>query len=229
MTTLKTVLHSYATSERARVSQRFFKTGPGEYGEGDVFIGVTVPQCRTIAKQFKHLTLNDIESHLASPIHEERLVALLVLIEKYKKEDKKAIVDFYLRNVNRVNNWDLVDLSADKLVGDYLQDKDSSILYRLARSNHLWSRRVAIVSTFAFIKKKKFEQTLKLVELLMQDEHDLIQKACGWMLREIGKRNEKYLDTFLAMHYSKMPRTMLRYAIERFPETRRKAYLEGTI
>ncbi len=222
-------LRQYSSTERADVSKRFFKTGPGQYGEGDVFIGVTVPNCRAVAKQFRDAPFSDIESLITSKIHEDRLTALLILVEKYKRGNKKEIVSFYINNLQHVNNWDLVDLSADKLLGEYLFDKEKTYLYRLAQSRSLWERRIAVVSTFNFIKKRQFEPTFKIVEIIMQDEHDLIHKACGWMLREIGKRNEKYLETFLAMHYKKMPRTMLRYAIERFSSERRKRYLEGSI
>lgn len=230
MTPLEHSLHSYGSPERAHGSQRFFKTGPGQYGEGDIFIGTRVPECRLVAKQFKDLSLGELQTHLASGIHEVRLTALLILVEKYKaKTERETIVRFYLDNLRYVNNWDLVDLSADKILGSYLADKEKSILYKLAQSKNLWERRVAIVATLYFIRKGMFEPTLKIAELLMNDNHDLIHKACGWMLREIGKKNNKYLETFLQMHYKKMPRTMLRYSIERFPPERRKKYLEGTL
>lgn len=226
---ISTALREHSSPERADVSKRFFKTGPGQYGEGDIFIGVTVPDCRAVAKQFSDAPFSEVARLIASKIHEDRLTALLLLVEKYKKEDKREIVSFYLANLKQVNNWDLVDLSADKILGAYLFDKEKTHIYKLAQSKNIWERRIAVVSTFYFIKKKQFEPTFKIVEMLMQDEHDLIQKACGWMLREIGKRNEKYLETFLTMHYKKMPRTMLRYAIERFSLERRKLYLEGKV
>lgn len=222
-------LNKYASTERALSSQRFFKTGKGEYGEGDVFIGLTVPQIRSVAKQFAHLHLDEIKDHLHSKVHEERLAALIILVNQYKKGHKKEIADFYLRNTTQINNWDLVDLSASTILGDYLIDKDKTLLYNLAKSNNLWERRIATISTLAFIRKGKFDEAFKIVEILMNDKHDLIHKARGWMLREIGKKNERYLETFLAMHYTKMPRTMLRYAIERFSKERRKMYLEGKI
>ena len=222
-------LKNYSSPEKALASQRFFKTGKGQYGEGDIFLGVKVPECRLIAKRFKDLPLDSLKGNLSSKFHEARLVALLILVEKYAKTEQKEIIDFYLNNISFVNNWDLVDLSADKLLGRYLFDKDKKILYQLANSKNIWERRISVVATFHLIKKRKFEPTFKIVELLMDDEHDLIHKAWGWMLREIGKRNEKYLETFLAMHYKKMPRTMLRYAIERFDEGRRKKYLNGEI
>lgn len=222
-------LKGASSSERAKSSERYFKTGKGQYGEGDLFIGVTVPECRKIAKKHFNLNLEEVAKHLSSDIHEERLVALLILVEKYKKQDKKEIVDFYLRNIRYVNNWDLVDLSAHKILGDYLLDKDKKILYEMAKSHNLWEKRIAIVSTFAFIAKSRFEESLKIIETLMNDKHDLIHKACGWVLREIGKKNLRTLEMFLAMHYKKMPRTMLRYSIEKFHADRRKKYLEGEI
>lgn len=230
---LKEHIKLSASAERALISQRFFKTGKGEYGEGDVFIGLTVPQCREIAEKFLHLSLDEIKEHLASAVHEERLIAIMILVAKYNKEikDRKKIFDFYLGNLQYVNNWDLVDSSADKIVGRFLFEEkaDKKILSELADSQIIWERRVAIVSTFYFIKQKEFVLTFKMCELLMKDKHDLIHKACGWMLREVGKKDEKVLKVFLKRHYMKMPRTMLRYSIERFPEKERKRYLEGTI
>jgi len=223
-------LQKHANPEKARILQGFFKTGRGEYGEGDVFLGITVPQSREIAKQFAHIELNEVKKHLQSKIHEERLIALLILVEKYKKsDDKKEIADFYLSNTKHINNWDLVDLSADRILGGYLFDKDKKMLFELAESANLWKRRIAIVSTFNFIKQGRFDETLRIAELLIKDKHDLIHKACGWMLREVGKRDEKVLKDFLKKNYKHMPRTMLRYAIERFPEEERKKYLTGTI
>ena len=230
MTSLCEELQKRANPEKARVLQRFFKTGKGEYGEGDVFLGITVPQSRAIAEQFAHIELKDVKKHLQSKMHEERLVALLVLVEKYKKsDDKKEIADFYLSNTKHINNWDLVDLTADKILGDYLFDKDKCIIYELVKSSNLWERRIAIVSTFNFIKQRKFDETLRLAEMLLHDKHDLIHKACGWMLREVGKKDEKVLRDFLKKNYKHMPRTMLRYAIERFPEVKRKSYLAGAV
>jgi 3-methyladenine DNA glycosylase AlkD len=230
---LKEHIKHSASAGRAIISQRFFKTGKGEYGEGDVFVGLTVPQCREIANKFTHLSLNEIKEHLASAVHEERLIALLILVDKYnkEKENRKKIFDFYLDNLKYVNNWDLVDTSADKIVGRFLFDEkaDKDILDKLTQSQIIWERRVAIVSTFYFIKQKEFALTFKICELLMKDKHDLIHKACGWMLREVGKKDEKVLKVFLKKHYMKMPRTMLRYSIERFSEVERKRYLEGAI
>lgn len=226
---LVTDLHALASPEKARVLMRFFKTGKGQYGEGDVFAGVMVPECRKIARRYSHIPLEELEQHLKSHIHEERLIAFLILVEQYKRSsEKEKIIQFYLHNLQRANNWDLVDLTAPKLLGNYLLERNASLLSKLAQSDNLWERRVAIISTLAFIRESKFEHTLKLVELLMHDKHDLIHKACGWALREIGKKNEKCLETFLKMHYKNMPRTMLRYAIEKFDKERRKKYLEGT-
>ncbi len=212
---------------------RFFKTGKGQYGEGDQFIGITVPDTRIVAEKFIHLSFPDIQSLLDSPIHEERLTALLILVGQYKKGDEQArknIFDFYLKNTSRVNNWDLVDLSADKIVGAHLEkEKNRKLLDTLSRSSNLWKKRIAIVSTFHFIRKNEFADTFRITDTLMKDSHDLLHKACGWMLREVGKRDEEELKAFLKKHYKIMPRTMLRYAIERFPPALRKKYLDGAI
>ncbi|MBR9704382.1 DNA alkylation repair protein [Candidatus Pacearchaeota archaeon] len=218
--------------EHAKILQRFFKTGPGEYGEGDVFFGIKVPVVRKIAKGFIDLDIFDVEKLLKSKVHEKRLVGILILIEKYKSFDesgKKQIFEFYLNNSKYVNNWDLVDLSCPHIVGNYLLDKNRDILYELSKSDNLWERRISIVSTFSFIRNNEFLDTLKICELLLKDKHDLMHKACGWMLREVGKRNQTVLEDFLKKHYKVMPRTMLRYAIERFPEELRLKYLKGLI
>lgn len=212
--------------------QRFFKTGKGEYGEGDIFFGIKVPVQRTIAKQFIELVLGDLKILLASKVHEERLIAVFVLIEQFKKADdkkRKIIFDFYLKNKKGINNWDLVDLSAPKIVGNYLIDKEKDLLYKFARSKDLWEKRIAIISTQPFIRQHWFEDTLQISEILLHDKHDLIHKAVGWMLREIGNRDMETEEVFLKAHYKTMPRTMLRYAIEKFPEKKRKAYLESKI
>lgn len=222
---ISNAINQHRNPERALVSQRFFKTGEGDYGEGDVFIGLSVPQCRTIAKKYSTLSLSEVKELLYSEIHEERLIALLILVEQYKKTGQKEIIDFYLDHLKQVNNWDLVDTSADKLVGTYLIDREKTILYRLAQSENLWERRVAIIATFAFIRQKQFEDTLRISEILMRDTHDLIHKAVGWMLREVGKRDHKVLERFLEKHSRNMPRTMLRYAIEKFDAIKRKEYL----
>ena len=229
---LRQTIKKSANPAQAKILSRFFKTGRGEYGEGDEFLGIKVPISRSIAKQFKDLTLTELQALLNSPIHEERLIALFILIEHFKKADansKKIIFDFYLRNTKRVNNWDLVDLSAERIIGVYLLDKDKSMLFKLARSKKLWERRIAIMSTFHFIKNGNYETTLAIADMLLKDEHDLIHKAVGWMLREIGNRNLKVEETYLEKHYKIMPRTMLRYAIEKFPEKIRQAYLKGKI
>jgi 3-methyladenine DNA glycosylase AlkD len=226
---IKTDLKNLRNPEKAKVLQKFFKTGKNQYGEGDIFLGINVPEQRKIAKKYSDLTLKELKKLLSSKIHEHRLTSLLILIIKFNKTDehgKKEIVNFYLNNTNYINNWDLVDLSADKILGKYLLDKDKSILYKLAKSDNLWERRIAIISTFAFIKNNNFKDTLKIAELLLEDDHDLIHKAVGWMLREIGKRDQKIEEIFLKKHYKKMPRTMLRYAIERFDENKRKFYLK---
>ena len=229
-------LRKYATLERAEMNAHYFKSGKGEYGEGNQFIGVTVPDARRVAHQFADTYFSQIEPLLESPVHEVRLAGLLILVEKFKSKNtllpaKKSIVDFYLEHRNAVNNWDLVDLSADKILGQYYIDTKTSPqkLYELAKSNQLWDRRIAMVATFAFIRNHEFSHTKKIAEMLLWDEHDLMHKAVGWMLREMGKRNEKELIDFLKMHYNKMPRTMLRYAIEKFSEEKRKEYLTGKI
>lgn len=216
--------------EKARVLQGFFKTGKGEYGEGDIFLGITVPQSRIIAKKYKELDTKQILTLLCSKIHECRLIALLILIERYKTakatEQKKAIVNFYLENIKYVNSWDLVDLSAHQILGNYLSKEDKSILYRLATSSNLWERRIAIISTLHFIKEEKFEDTFKIAGILLNDKHDLVQKAVGWMLREVGKNNQNLEEKFLNKHYQKMPRTMLRYAIEKFDRYKKAFYMK---
>lgn len=212
--------------------QRFFKTGKGDYGEGDIFYGIKVPVQRGIAKLFKDLSLIDLKKLIHSKVHEERLIAAFILIDQFKEGDhkkKKVIYDFYLKNRKGINNWDLVDLSAPKIVGAYLIDKEKDLLYKFARSEDLWEKRISIISTQAFIREHYFEDTLKISEILLNDKHDLIHKAVGWMLREVGNRDLKTEEEFLQKHYKTMPRTMLRYAIEKFPEKKRKSYLEGKI
>lgn len=227
---LKKELKNKASFKKAKVLQGFFKTKVGQYGEGDVFLGVTVPVSRNIAVKYKKLSLLETGELLRSKIHEERLVALFILVHNFKEggeSEKKKIFNFYLKNTRFVNNWDLVDLSADKIVGSYLLNKkDRRILYRLAESKNLWKRRIAIITTFNFIKNNQFKDTLNISELLLEDDHDLIHKAVGWMLREVGKRSLEVEEKFLRKHYRKMPRTMLRYAIERFPEVKRLDYLK---
>lgn len=214
--------------QKAKALSGFFKTGKGEYGEGDIFLGLTVPQQRQITKKYPDLSLEDLQKLLSSKIHEYRLTSLFILIAKYKKADEREkgeIFDFYLKNTKNINNWDLIDLSAPSIVGDYLLEKDRAILYRLAKSKSLWEKRIAILATATFIKNGQLKDTLKISEILLNDKHDLIHKAVGWMLREIGKKDQKVEEQFLMKYYKTMPRTMLRYAIERFSEEKRKFYL----
>ena len=223
-------LRQFATREKARVLQGFFKTGPGEYGEGDIFLGIVVPDIRRVAKEFQDTPLEEIKKILASQYHEERLLALLMLVHQFAKGDealKKRIYGLYLKSTRYINNWDLVDLSAPNIVGTYLLDKSRKPLYAFAKSNDLWKRRIAILSTAAFIRQNDFDDTLRISESLLKDDHDLLHKAVGWMLREVGKRDLRAEERFLKQHYKKMPRTMLRYAIERFPEGKRRNYLDG--
>jgi 3-methyladenine DNA glycosylase AlkD len=225
-------LKSLGNPKHAAVSQRFFKTEPGQYGEGDVFIGVRVPVLRKLAKEYTDLAVDDIAILLRSHVHEERLLALLLLVGSFLKGNetaKKSIFEMYLNNTGYVNNWDLVDSSAEHIVGAYLMNKSKSVLYRLAESENLWERRISIMSTFHFIKQHQFSETLKISKMLLSDRQDLIHKATGWMLREIGKRHLQTEESFLKVHYQKMPRTMLRYAIEKFPEPKRQRYLKGRI
>ena len=208
-------LRKLANPEKAKILQGFFKTGRGEDGEGDIFLGITVPEQRKIAIRFKTLDIRDIQKLLDNKIHEQRLVALLILVEQYKKANdlvKKKIFDFYLTNTKKINNWDLIDLSAEKILGEYLLNKDKSIIYKLVKSGNIWERRIAVMTTFQFIKNRQYEATLRVAKILLSDKHDLIQKAVGWMLREIGKRDLKVEEEFLKKNYKMMPRTMLRYA-----------------
>lgn len=225
-------LYALADSKRAEGLQRFFKTGPGDYAEGDRFIGVRVPEIRKLVKAYPDTSLNDIKRLLHSEVHEERLLALLLMVQLYQggnTECRRTLYELYLASTEVINNWDLVDASAMHIVGGWLYRRSHKPLYKLARSTSLWERRIAILSTFYFIKQNEFDETLKIAELLCDDAHDLIHKAVGWMLREIGKRDQKVEEGFLQKHYTKMPRTMLRYAIERFPEPLRQAYLKGRV
>jgi len=225
-------IESEGNAEKAKLLSRFFKTGKGEYGEGDIFLGLVVPVERKIAKEFRGMDIKDIQTLLDSKVHEKRMIALFILVDRYKKakgEEREKIFEFYLKNTTNINNWDLVDLSAPNIVGDYLLNEERKLLYSLAKSDKLWERRISIISTAAFIRNNQFEDTIKISEILMKDKHDLIHKAVGWMLREVGKRNEEELKSFLRRHYKNMPRTMLRYSIEKFPENVRKKYLKGEI
>lgn len=225
-------IRALGSPERAKHSLRFFRTGPGEYGEGDRFLGLTVPEMRAIANQYRDLGHDEVLQLLQSPWHEDRLVALFLLVDGYRRGDdarREKIHRAYLANTRRINNWDLVDMSAGQVVGAHLDVSEISLLEKLARSKDLWERRIAIVATFHFIKEHQLTPTLRIAEMLLDDGHDLIHKAVGWMLREVGKKDRRILDRFLARHYRAMPRTMLRYAIERHPEPVRKRYLAGTI
>ena len=225
-------LQSLENPKQKEILQSFFKTGEGEYGEGDIFLGIKVPDQRKIAKKYTGLSLAKIQELLNSKIHEYRLTGLIILTNKYKKshqENKANLFNFYLKNTKNINNWDLVDLTAPNIVGDFLFDKNKDTLYKLVRSKNLWEKRIAIISTLHFIKKQEFEDTLTISELLLKDSHDLIHKAVGWMLREVGKKDIEVLKKFLKQHYKNMPRTMLRYSIEKFPEEERKKWLKGKI
>lgn len=229
---LKSDLKNEANEKQAAVLRRFFKTGKGEYGEGDMFYGIKVPVLRKIAKTHKDIPLTETQELLYSPVHEERLVALFILVYQYEKGDDKTktlIYKFYLKNTNSINNWDLVDLSAPKIVGAHLQNRDKDILFKFAHSSNLWKKRIAILSTYTFIRNLHFETTLQIAEILVNDKHDLIHKGVGWMLREIGNKNIRVEEDFLKKYYKQMPRTMLRYSIEKFPERKRQDYLRGTI
>jgi 3-methyladenine DNA glycosylase AlkD len=229
---LQTRLRSLGNAEDVAFLARFFKTGPGQYGEGDVFIGVRVPVTRRVAKEFRSLPFDELERLLHSEIHEERLAALVILTLQAAKADaaaKRRIYELYLANTRHINNWDLVDLSAPQLVGAHLEDRSRGPLYRLARSRWLWDRRISILATFHFIRRGDFGDALAIAEMLLADKEDLIHKAVGWMLREVGKRNCATLQGFLDRHHRVMPRTMLRYAIEKLPERKRRAYLSREI
>ncbi|MFA5125211.1 MAG: DNA alkylation repair protein [Patescibacteria group bacterium] len=222
-------LRRLASPAKAAILLRFFKTGKGQYGEGDKFLGVVVPEQRKLARQYGQLTLSDLEKLLHSKIHEERLTALIILDDQFRRGDSKIqekIFKLYLRNTRYINNWDLVDLSAPNIVGAWLYRRDRNILYRLAESKLLWDRRIAMLATFYFICQGDCADTIKIAKVFLTDQHDLIHKAVGWMLREVGKRcDEKELKSFLNQYSAKMPRTMLRYAIERLSTGERKKYL----
>lgn len=219
-------LQKLADPKKAKLLQGFFKTGKGEYGEGDIFLGITVPISRKIAQKHSDLSMKEISKLIKSKIHEERLIALLILVHNYQSNPKK-VFDFYVKNTKYINNWDLVDLSAGYIVGGYLKNQDRDILITLAKSKNLWERRIAIISTFYFIRfQKDYKWTFKIAEILLLDKHDLIHKAVGWMLREVGKNiSQEKEEIFLKKHYKKMPRTMLRYAIERFDPKLRAHYM----
>lgn len=231
---LRKDVQTLSSPKKAKLVQRYFKTGPGQYGEGDIFLGLTVPQSRTIAVKYKHLTYLEISTLLKSKNHEERFIALVILIHNYKygtEKDRKKTYNFYLKHLRYINNWDLVDLSAHSILGAWLIDKDRKLLLKLATSQNLWSRRIAVVATYHFIKYEKSSVwTFKIAEMLLNDKHDLIRKAIGWMLREIGKNiSHEEEEIFLKKHYKNMPRTILRYAIEHFDLALRQAYMKNKI
>ena len=225
-------LYELGNTDIAAHSQRFFKTGKGNYGEGDRFLGIRVPTLRKCVREYRAISLDNTLELLKSPFHEVRLLALLILTEKYSSArlvaEQEAIYQSYLNHTEFINNWDLVDCSAEHIVGAYLFSRDRNPIYQLIGSKSLWDRRIAVMSTFHFIKRDDFSATLAMAELLLDDHEDLIHKAVGWMLREVGKRNRNTEEEFLLKHYNKMPRTMLRYAIEKLSESERLAYLHGT-
>lgn len=230
-TAIRTDIQKLADPQRAKDLQRYFKTHKGSYGEGDKFIGLTVPQCRLIVKQYQDLQLSDIKQLLTSTIHEERLIALLIVRRQYEKtqdtKQKESLIHLYLAHTKWINNWDLVDLST-AMLGDWLKDKDRSLLYELAKSKLLWERRIAMVATYVFIANGESADTFKIATILLPDTHDLIHKAVGWMLREVGKRcGSDVLLAYLQKNYDRLPRTTLRYAIEKFDEPRRQRLLKG--
>ena len=233
ITDIKSEIKKLANPKKAKTLQRFFKTGKGEYGEGDIFLGLTVPQSRSISTiYYAQITFFDIEDLLKSKIHEERLIALQMLRLKFEKLAgvQEKIYQFYLNHTKYINNWDLIDGTADVIIGGFLFGKDTKILKKLAQSQSVWEKRIAMIATYYFLKNGQSEETQKIAKILLQDKHDLIQKAVGWMLREMGKRcSRKILGDFLKEHYKTMPRTALRYAIEHFPEEKRKAYLKGIV
>ena len=234
-------LSKLKNSAKAKILLRFFKTGPGEYGEGDVFLGVTVPETRRVAKEFKDLSFDELQKVLNSSYHEIRLAGLLILVAKYneidknikkgndiKNNEKKAdeIIKFYLKNIKNINNWDLVDLSCSYILGKYLLNKDRKILYNLSRDKNMWARRIAIISTFAFIRNNDLDDVYKISKILLKDKEDLMHKAVGWMLREAGKRDKARLEKFLIDNKKDIARTAWRYAIEKFPEKQRQEFLK---
>ena len=226
-------IRALANKEIAQHSLRFFKTDKGEYGHGDLFLGVRAPKIRLIAKKHIDISITDMQTLIRSKYHEERFLGLIILVNKYAKtKDKKnrnQLYKIYVSSFKYINNWNLVDVTCPHVTGKHLIDKDRTILYKWAKSEDLWTKRIAMISTFYFIRKNDLDDTFKIADMLLQDEHDLIHKAVGWMLREAGKRDIKKEETFLKKHYKTMPRTMLRYSIEKFPETKRQKYLKGTI
>ena len=229
---IKLNLQTLSSQEDARFLQRFFKTGKGQYGEGDLFLGIRVPVLRKLAKQYDDVSIDDAACLLRSKFHEERMLALIILVNRHRKgnlSEKEAVYQIYLGHTKYINNWDLVDTSAEHIIGAHLLDRDRKPLYDFAVSADLWERRIAILSTFHFIRRNQFDDTLTISQILIIDREDLIHKAVGWLLREVGKRDMEAEESFLKNHYRNMPRTMLRYAIEKFPEAKRRLYLKGEI
>ena len=232
---LKKELNNLANKEKAKQCLRFFKTGKGEYGEGDRFLGISGPDQRNLAKKYRDISFTDLQKIIASPFHEYRQTSFLILVYKYQftkeEKQKKKIYDFYIRNHKYANNWDIVDISTPHVVGNYLYEYSSQkdILYKYAKSKNMWERRIAILATFSFIRNNSYTDTLRIATMLLNDKQDLIHKAVGWMLREVGKRDLKIEEKFLKKYYRMMPRTTLRYAIERFEEAKRKKYLKNKI
>ena len=230
--TVEKELRRLADSEIADFLARFFKTGPGEYGDGDRFLGIRVPVLRKLAQKYRSLGLSDCRALLASPYHEALLLALLLLVQAYdggSAEQREAIYRLYVDHIDRVNNWDLVDSSAEHIVGRHLENRKKTFLHGLAHSPSVFERRIAIMATFRYVKAGSFDETLRIADMLLQDPHDLIHKAVGWMLREVGKRDRAAAEAFLRPRYRKMPRTLLRYAIERYPDDLRRRYLRGEV
>ena len=222
-------LKAKGNPQRAKLSLRYFKTGKGQYGEGDKFFGVNLPDTRGIVRKYRDLSFLDIQKLLNNEFHDTRTVAVLILVEKFSRGDakeKEKTANFYLKNTKRINNWDLVDISAPKVLGPYFLDKEKDVLYKLSKSTNLWERRISIMSTFWFIKKGEYKDSLKIAENLLKDKEDLIHKAVGWMLREIGKKDLKTEEEFLEKYYREMPRTMLRYSIEKFDKDKREYYMK---
>ena len=229
---LITELQKYADPEKAKHSTRFFRAGPGEYGEGDEFLGIKVPLQRKVAKKFRDMELNEVAKLLHNKYHEVRLTAAYLLVYKVEKGDRQTleeVVQCYLKNLEGINNWDLVDSSCHKILGPYFEDKERDLLYDFARSEDLWKKRIAMITCYHFIRNENFEDALNIAEILVNDDHDLIHKAVGWMLREIGNRDLAAEESFLKKYYQTMPRTMLRYAIEKFDEPLRLKYLHGEV
>ena len=219
-------LKSKSSEEKSQKVKRFFKTGKGEYSQKDIFLGLTMPEQREIVKKYYSLSFSQIQKLLNSPVHEYRMVGGLILISKFKKYPEETF-NFYIKNAKKFNNWDLVDITCTGIIGEFLKDKNKKILHEFSNSKNLWEKRISIVSTLVFVRNSNFGDALKIAENLLEDKHDLIHKAVGWVLREIGKKNEKVLKDFLKIHYTKLPRTTLRYAIEKFNREERTFWLKG--